>query len=117
MLWKNRSPEELDLTINKIATTIVERKMETAALLFFESIRPVSVLSAKLGGAMLAIMIPLIGYTIDDLIVPFRESENVEKVINLIEIKTKERDDKIKEEKAKKKLIKVKKKKPWYWPF
>lgn len=91
--------------------------MEAPALLFFESIKPVSVLGAKVGGAMLAGMIPLIGYSLDDLIVPFRESENVEKVIKLIDLKTKERNDKRKEEKAKKKLSKVKKKKPWYWPF
>ena len=117
MLYKHRTPEELELTIDKIANTIVEQRMETPALLFFDSIRPVSVLGAKLGGAMLAGMIPLIGYTVDDLIVPFRESENVEKVVKLIEKKTEERNIKINEEKARKKLIKVKKKKPWYWPF
>ena len=115
MLWKDRSPEEIEATIEKIATKIVEQRMEAPALLFFESIRPVSVIGAKLGGAFLAGMIPLVGYTVDDLIVPFRESENVEKVIQLIESKTEERNRK--EEIKKKKMIKVKKKKPWYWPF
>lgn len=115
MLWKDRSSEEIEATIDKIATKIVEQKMETPALLFFESIKPVSVLGAKLGGAFLAGMIPLVGYTVDDFIVPFRESENVEKVIKLIELKTEER--KIKEDIKKKKRIRVKKKKPWYWPF
>ena len=37
--------------------------------------------------------------------------------VKLIEKKTEERNIKINEEKARKKLIKVKKKKPWYWPF
>jgi hypothetical protein len=117
MLYKNRTGEEIDDTLERIANKIVEGKMEAPALLFFESIRPVSFIGFRLGGAFLAPLIPFIGYSVDDFIVPFRERENVEKVIKLIELKAKERDEKEKERKRKTKLIKVKKKKPWYWPF
>ena len=117
MLYKNRTSTEINETIDQIATKIVDTSMEAPALLFFESIKPVSYIGTRLGGAMLAPLIPLIGYTFDDFIVPFRDPQNVDKIMQLIEQKIEEKKEKAREKKRKTKLVKVKRKKPWYWPF
>jgi hypothetical protein len=85
MVWKNRTQEEIDDTIEKIADWVIRNDMEDPAILFFESIKPVAGIGARLGGAMFAGLIPLIGWGVDDRFVAFRESKDVEKVIQLIE--------------------------------
>jgi len=117
MLFKNRTSTEIADTLEQMAAKIVETGMDAPALLFFESIKPVSYIGTRLGGAMLAPLIPLIGYKFDDFIVPFRDPNNVDKIMQLIEQKIEEKNEKVREKKRKIKLVKVKRKKPWYWPF
>lgn len=68
---------------------------------------------------MFAGLIPFIGHAIDDYFVVFRERQNVEKLIKLVEEKLEEKKQAKEEEKRKKRRIVAKKgvKKPWYWPF
>ena len=129
MLWKDRTPEEIDATIEKIADWVVENEMEVPALLFFESIKPLAPIGARMGGAMFSGLIPIIGYGVDDHFVAFRETKNIEKVVKLIEEKSEVRDQAKKTEKQKnkrrrrrrmkttRKTLEDSDKKPWYWPF
>ena len=128
MLWKDRTPEEIDATIEKIADWVVENEMEVPALLFFESIKPLAPIGARMGGAMFSGLIPIIGYGVDDHFVAFRETKNIEKVVQLIEEKSGVRDQAKKAEKKTKRRRRRRtkttekkpedpEKKPWYWPF
>jgi hypothetical protein len=140
VVWKNRTQDEIDETIDKIADWVIRNDMEDPAILFFESIKPVAGVGARIGGAMFAGLIPLIGWGVDDRFVAFREGKDVEKVIQLIETaseaKHTARDEQKKQSKNRKrrrrKLLPDPKpkeapeeppkedtpqKKPWYWPF
>ena len=136
MVWKNRTQDEIDETIEKIADWVIRNDMEDPATLFFESIKPVAGIGARMGGAMFAGLIPLIGWGVDDRFVVFREGKNVEKVLQLIEsaseAKHTAREEQKKQNKDRKrrrrKLLPDPKpkeapkedtsqKKPWYWPF
>lgn len=141
MVWKNRTQDEIDETIEKIADWVIRNDMEDPATLFFESIKPVAGIGARMGGAMFAGLIPLIGWGVDDRFVVFREGKNVEKVLQLIEsaseAKHTAREEQKKQNKNRKrrrrKLLPDPKpkeapaedtpkedlpqKKPWYWPF
>ncbi|MBA7483047.1 hypothetical protein ES707_18557 [subsurface metagenome] len=140
MVWKNRTQDEIDETIEKIADWVIRNDMEDPAILFFESIKPVAGIGARIGGAMFAGLIPLIGWGVDDRFVALREGKDVEKVIQLIEkaseAKHTAREEQKKQSKNRKrrrrKLLPDPKpkeapkkppkedtpqKKPWYWPF
>lgn len=146
MVWKNRTQDEIDETIDKIADWVIRNDMEDPAILFFESIKPVAGIGARLGGAMFSGLIPLIGWGVDDRFVVFRERQNVEKVIKLIEeaseAKHKAREEQKRQERSRRRrrrrLLPTPKeateeapkeppqettqddtpqKKPWYWPF
>ena len=140
MVWKNRTQEEIDETIEKIADWVIRNDMEDPAILFFESIKPVAGIGARIGGAMFSGLIPLIGYGVDDRFVALRESKDVERVIKLIEqsseAKHKAREEEKKRNKDRKRRRRrllpqpkettqekpqetedTPQKKPWYWPF
>jgi len=140
VVWKNRTQDEIDETIEKIADWVIRNDMEDPAILFFESIKPVAGIGARIGGAMFAGLIPLIGWGVDDRFVALREGKDVEKVIQLIEkaseAKHTAREEQKKQSKNRKrrrrKLLPDPKsketpkkppkedtpqKKPWYWPF
>ena len=140
MVWKNRTQDEIDETIEKIADWVIRNDMEDPAILFFESIKPVAGIGARIGGAMFAGLIPLIGWGVDDRFVALREGKDVERVIQLIEqaseAKHTAREEQKKQSKNRKrrrrKLLPDPKpkeapkkppkqdtpqKKPWYWPF
>jgi hypothetical protein len=99
MLWKNRTQEEIDKIIENVAETIVERDLVEPAILFFHSYKPISPLGGRIGGMTFAWLIPFMGHIVDDYFVVFREPDNVEKVIQLIEQKNREKKEK--EEKKK----------------
>jgi len=87
LLWKDRTPEEIEKIIEKTAEFIVKHELEDPAILFFESIKPVAPVGGRLGGAAFAWLIPFIGHGIDDYFVVFREPENIEKLLKMIEDK------------------------------
>lgn len=89
MLWKNRTQEEIDQIIEKVAQIIIERDLVEPAILFFHSYKPISPLGGRIGGMTFAWLIPFMGHIVDDYFVVFREPKNVEKVIKLIEQKNK----------------------------
>jgi len=140
VVWKNRTQDEIDETIEMIADWVIRNDMEDPAILFFESIKPVAGIGSRIGGAMFAGLIPLIGWGVDDRFVAFREGKDVEKVIQLIEkaseAKHTAREEQKKQSKNRKRRRRklfpdpkpkeapkkppkedTPQKKPWYWPF
>ena len=111
LLWKNRTPEEIEKIIEKTAEKIVQYEMVEPAMLFFGGVKPIAYIGGRLGGASLAWLIPLIGHAVDDYFVVFSDTNNIEKLLNLIEEKKKEKD-KAKKEKAEKEGVSKKK-----WKF
>ena len=102
MLWKERTDEEIEKFIEKTAERIIKYDLVTPAILFFESIKPIAPIVGRLGGAAFAWLIPFIGHTVDDYFAIFREPENIEKLLRLIEEKNKEKMEKDKGDKGKK---------------
>jgi len=111
LLWKNRTPEEIENIIEKTAEKIVQYEMVEPAILFFGGVKPIAYVGGRLGGASLAWLIPFVGHAVDDYFVVFSDTNNIEKLLNLIEEKKKEKD-KAKKEKAEKEGVSKKK-----WKF
>ena len=90
MLWDDEvTPEDIDEIIEWTAREIYRYGMETAAILFLESYKPMSRVGASMGQVFLFPLLPLFG---DNAIVKgdkffriFQEHENVEKLIQRLE--------------------------------
>jgi hypothetical protein len=102
-LWKPRTDEEINAIIEKTANAILQYDMVEPAMLFFESVKPLSYMGGKMAATGLAFLIPLIGYSIDDFFVAFQESSNIDKLLNIIETKKMAELEKKRKEKAAKK--------------
>lgn len=110
MLWDDEvTPEDIDEIIEWTAREIYRYGMETAAILFLESYKPMSRVGASMGQVFLFPLLPLFG---DNAIVKgdkafqtFQEHENVEKLIQRLEdiaahgIKPKEKKTETEEQK------------------
>ena len=132
MLWDEEvTPEDVDEIIEWTAREIYRYGMETAAILFLESYKPMSRVGASMGQVFLFPLLPLFGDNAivkgDKFFQTFQEHENVEKLIQRLEdmaahgIKPKEKKTVgvEKEEKQIEKEKEVKEKKGWrkYLPF
>jgi hypothetical protein len=132
MLWDNElTPEDIDEIIEWTAREIYRYGMETAAILFLESYKPMSRVGASMGQVFLFPLLPLFGDNAivkgDKVFQTFQEHENVERLIQRLEdiaahgIKPKEKktEDVEKEEKQIEKEREVEEKKGWrkYLPF
>ena len=133
MFWDDElTPEEEDEIIEWAAKELYKYGMETAAILFLESYKPISRLGTSMGQVFFTPLLPVFGDQAmvkgDRLFKVFQEERNVERLIQKLEditahgIKPIEK----KEEKSEKKDIKietedekVKEKKGWrrYLPF
>ena len=90
MFWDEEvTPEDVDEIIEWTAREIYRYGMETAAILFLESYKPMSRVGASMGQVFLFPLLPLFG---DNAIVKgdkffriFQEHENVEKLIQRLE--------------------------------
>ena len=133
MFWDEEvTPEDVDEIIEWAAREIYRYGMETAAILFLESYKPMSRVGASMGQVFLFPLLPLFG---DNAIVKgdkffriFQEHENVEKLIQRLEdiaahgIKPKEKKTETEEQKEveeEKEEKPVHEKKGWrkYLPF
>ncbi len=102
-LWKPRTDEEINAIIEKTAEAILKYEMVEPAMLFFESIKPLSYMGGKMVATGLAFLIPIIGYSLDDFFVVFQESSNIDKLLNIIETRKLAEQEKKRQEKAAKK--------------
>ena len=91
LLWKNRTSEEMEKVIEKTADRIMKYDLDVPTMLFFESIKPVAPIGGRLGGAAFAWLIPFIGHGVDDYFVVFRERDNIDILLRLIEEKVEEK--------------------------
>jgi hypothetical protein len=90
MFWDEEvTPEDVDEIIEWTARELYRYGMETAAILFLESYKPMSRVGASMGQVFLFPLLPLFG---DNAIVKgdkffriFQEHENVEKLIQRLE--------------------------------
>jgi len=96
--------EDADEMIMKIASKIHEYKMDVAAILMIESIKPVSYLGSQMGRFFVSPFLPAFGETIgmggEKLFQIFEKRENVEKLIKAVEELTREDNERKKVEKA-----------------
>ena len=113
------SPERQKELLAKIADQIVKRKMTTPAILFFESVKPLSFV----GSQALVFLQPIIQAFLnrreyDEIVLMMEERENVEKL--LMEIENQEAQWQQREQAEKqeaKKLRSLEGKKTWFQRF
>jgi len=110
LLYKPRTQAEIDEITVKAAKLIEKHELEEVAMLFFESIKPVSRIGGKLGGMALAFLIPVFGYGIDDYLVALQEPEQIEKLLKMVEASYEKRREKEKQAKLERKLAREKEK-------
>lgn len=94
LLWKLSSEEEMDATVKKIADLIIKYGMETPAILFFETIKPVAPVGGPLSRVMVAPWLHLIGLNTRPYINTLEEPKNLEKLIKILEKSTNEKKEK-----------------------
>ena len=89
MVWNNNlSSEEENEIIQRVAEKIIKYKMETVAILFFTTVRPLAYITGQLGLAFVTPFAPVLnetGVTAEKLLKVFEKRENVEKLISIIE--------------------------------
>jgi hypothetical protein len=90
MFWDEElTPEDVDEIIEWTAREIYRYGMETAAILFLESYKPMSRVGASMGQVFLFPLLPLFGDSAvvkgDKFFRTFQEHENTEKLIQRLE--------------------------------
>jgi hypothetical protein len=85
------SPEREKELIDKLATFVIDRHMETPAILFLESYKPLSFVAGQFGMFYLAPLMPLFGPWSKEGIALLQKRENVERLIQRIEELSEER--------------------------
>jgi len=103
------SPSELELTsqqeeelVEKLAQFIMKHKMETPAILFLETLKPVSFVSSTFAMMYVAPFLDIYGLNINQYALLFQKRENVERLLQRIEALIKE-SDRLKKKKEKEK--------------
>lgn len=94
------SEEEEEELIEKVAEKIHEYEMETPAILYLESFKPLAYIGGQMGRLFVSPYLPALskelGIKGEKILRVFEKRENVEKLIELLEEKSKE--DREKEE-------------------
>lgn len=98
-------PERAQLLIEKLAQWVIKHGLETPAILFLESIKPLSFVGSQM---FLMYAVPMLGIVIDEhetseFALLFEDRENVEALLKKIEELAREADRKKKEKKEEKK--------------
>lgn len=98
-------PERADYLIERLAKWIVNHRLETPAIMFLESMKPLSFIGSQM---WLMYGVPMLGIVVDEhqsseFGLLFENRENVEALIRKIEMLAREADEKIKEKEEKEK--------------
>ena len=98
--------EDEDEMIMKIANKIHEYELDVAAILFIESVKPLSYVGTQMGRFLVSPFLPAFGDNIgiigEKFLQIFEKRYNVEKLIKAVEELTQEEEERKKVEKAKK---------------
>ncbi len=100
------SPERQKELIDKIAKYIVDYRMETPAILFLESVKPLAFVGGQLATFYLAPFLPLVGRWGEEAIALLQSRENVERLLQRIEELIKKEEEPVQSTKEKKPLLK-----------
>ncbi|KPV64657.1 MAG: hypothetical protein AOA65_0872 [Candidatus Bathyarchaeota archaeon BA1] len=87
------SPEREKELIDKIAKYIVDYGMETPAILFLESVKPLAFVGGQLTLFYLAPFLPLVGRWGEEAITLLQSRENVERLLQRVEELIKEKEE------------------------
>lgn len=98
------SSERAEYLIEKLAQWIANHRLETPAIMFLESIKPLSFIGSQM---WLMYGVPMLGIVVDEhqtseFGLLFENRENVEALIKRIEVLAREADEKRKNEEKKK---------------
>jgi len=85
--------EEQEQMINKIANEVIKRRLETVAIMFLESIKPMSYIGSQLAMVFVGPFLAIFGDLGINYIKFFDKRENVETLLRRIEEMTKTRDE------------------------
>ena len=85
LFWKLSTEEEMDETIEKIADFIIQKKLETAALLVFGSLKPLAQMGGPLSRIFVSPMLHMIGINTRHFINTFEEPKNIDKLLQILE--------------------------------
>lgn len=100
------TPEEEEKMIRNIAKKIHEYKIDFAAVLMIESVKPMSYVGSQMGRFFISPFLPSLGENIgiggEKLFQVLEKRDNVDKLINAIKKLTKEEEEQKKVEKVKK---------------
>jgi acyl-CoA reductase-like NAD-dependent aldehyde dehydrogenase len=115
-MWEDLKPEDQEKIIEKAAEIIFKYDMDLVAILLLESVKPVATIGSQFTRYMIAPFIPFIGERSMPYLATFERKENVEKLIRLIEERSREDEMKLREEE---KRVKATPKKGWrrFLPF
>lgn len=103
-LFDEPSPEEVDKMIEEVAGKIFDYDMDLVAILMLETLKPLSSVYAPMGRFMVAPFLPVVGEASGRYLAAFQNKENVERLISLLEEKSREDEKKAAEaRKARKK--------------
>ena len=108
------TPELETEYIEKVAKTIHEHEMETAAILLLESSKPLVWIGGEMGRFFITPFVPIIsdkwGVTSEKFFLVFEKRENIERLLKRLEELTQEDEVKKREEKAARKKAEQEKK-------
>jgi hypothetical protein len=79
------TPEREQELIDQIAKRVIEHHMETPAILFLETFRPLSFVAAQFGTVYLGPLTPLLGSWSEEGLALLQKRENVERLLRRIE--------------------------------
>jgi hypothetical protein len=86
-MWEQPLAEsERDKLIHRVAKEIIRRRLQTPAILFLEMHKPLSNVAGHAAIAFAPFVMPFLGFkTVDEYSQVFKERENVERLIQLLE--------------------------------
>lgn len=87
LYWRHSSDEEVEETLEKIANWIIDKKLETPAMLVFPSIKPLTYMGGSLSRIFVAPWLHLVGINSRHYINSLEEPKNIERLIQKIEDK------------------------------
>lgn len=98
MYWNmDLTEEEEEELIEKVAEKIREYRMETPAILYLESFKPLTYIGGQMGRLFISPYLPALSEELEmqgeKILRVFEKRENVEKLIELLEEKSREESD------------------------
>jgi len=85
LIWDEPTAKEQESIIKRMAEIIYKYDMDLVAILFLESIKPLTSIGSQIARFFIAPFIPFIGERIIPYLATFEKRENLEKLIHLLE--------------------------------